>query len=85
MGSPYNNPTTPTTSQQSTSSTVRMSSLSAYGEGAVVAKVDSPNTVLAQVKRRNQLVTPEMVYARATKPFSYADGYHYLINYVQQK
>jgi hypothetical protein len=85
MGSPYNNPTTPTASQQPNSNTVRISSLSAYGEGAVVAKVDSPNTVLAQVKRRNQLVTPEMVYARATKPFSYADGYHYLINYVQQK
>lgn len=24
-------------------------------------------------------------YANATKPFSYADGYHYLINYVRQK
>ncbi|KAI8339697.1 hypothetical protein BC941DRAFT_421200 [Chlamydoabsidia padenii] len=81
IGSPYN----PTTTTTQTSSNVRMSSLSAYGEGAVVAKVDSPNTALAQVKRRNQLVTPEMVYARATKPFSYADGYHYLINYVKQK
>ncbi|KAI8081564.1 uncharacterized protein BX664DRAFT_268262 [Halteromyces radiatus] len=81
IGSPYN-PSTPTSQ---TSNNVRISSLSAYGEGAVVAKVDSPNTALAQVKRRNQLVTPEMVYARATKPFSYADGYHYLINYVRQK
>lgn len=24
-------------------------------------------------------------YARASKPYSYADGYHYLINYVKQK
>lgn len=24
-------------------------------------------------------------YANASKPFSYADGYHYLINYVRQK
>lgn len=24
-------------------------------------------------------------YASASKPFSYADGYHYLINYVRQK
>jgi hypothetical protein len=26
-----------------------------------------------------------MSYAKASKPFSYADGYHYLINYVKQK
>ncbi|CAO3615417.1 unnamed protein product [Cunninghamella echinulata] len=94
IGSPYviNSSTTPniTSSTPSSSSAtnnnnVRMSSLSSYGEGAVVANVESPNTALAQVKRRNQLVTPEMVYSRATKPYSYADGYHYLINYVRQK
>ncbi|KAI9308308.1 hypothetical protein BJ944DRAFT_175026 [Cunninghamella echinulata] len=82
IGSPYSG-NTPTS--QTTANSVRMSSLSSYGEGAVVAKVVSPNTALAQVKRRNQLVTPEMVYSRATKPYSYADGYHYLINYVRQK
>ncbi|KAI9300905.1 hypothetical protein BJ944DRAFT_15470 [Cunninghamella echinulata] len=95
IGSPYviNSSTTPNITSSSSSSSssatnnnnVRMSSLSSYGEGAVVANVESPNTTLAQVKRRNQLVTPEMVYSRATKPYSYADGYHYLINYVRQK
>ncbi|CAO3626778.1 unnamed protein product [Cunninghamella blakesleeana] len=88
IGSPYS-ASTPSSSQpnnnNNNSNNVRMSSLSSYGEGAVVAKVASPNTALAQVKRRNQLVTPEMVYSRATKPYSYADGYHYLINYVRQK
>ncbi|KAG0181858.1 Transcriptional regulator of nonfermentable carbon utilization [Apophysomyces sp. BC1021] len=64
-----------------------VSSMSPYGDGAVVAKVASPVTSStgAAVKRRNQLITPEMAYASATKPFSYADGYHYLINYVRQK
>ncbi|KAI8065617.1 hypothetical protein BC940DRAFT_275913 [Gongronella butleri] len=86
MGSPpiFNHPATPPFGQPNGNYT-RMSSLTAYGDGAVVAKVDSPNTVLAQVKRRNLLVTPDMVYNRQTKPFSYADGYHYLINYVRQK
>ncbi|ORX61671.1 hypothetical protein DM01DRAFT_1332264 [Hesseltinella vesiculosa] len=63
----------------------RMSSLTSFGQGAVVARLDSPNTALAHVKRRNQLATPDMIYNRLTKPFSYADGYHYLINYVRQK
>lgn len=64
-----------------------VSSLSAYGDGAVVAKVASPVTASTgpSVKRRNQLITPQMVYASATKPFSYADGYHYLINYVKSR
>jgi hypothetical protein len=64
-----------------------ISSLSAYGDGAVVAKVASPITVNTgpAVKRRNQTITPEMAYASATKPFSYADGYHYLINYVKTR
>ncbi|EIE83376.1 hypothetical protein RO3G_08081 [Rhizopus delemar RA 99-880] len=64
-----------------------ISSLSAYGDGAVVAKVASPITANAgpAVKRRNQTITPEMAYASATKPFSYADGYHYLINYVKTR
>jgi hypothetical protein len=64
-----------------------VSSLSAYGDGAVVAKVASPVTASTgpAVRRRNQIITPEMVYASATKPFSYADGYHYLINYVKSR
>ncbi|CAO3696115.1 unnamed protein product [Rhizopus stolonifer] len=64
-----------------------ISTLSAYGDGAVVAKVASPVTtnVGPAIKRRNQMVTPEMAYASATKPFSYADGYHYLINYVKTR
>jgi hypothetical protein len=64
-----------------------ISTLSAYGDGAVVAKVASPVTTTSgpTVRRRNQIITPEMVYASATKPFSYADGYHYLINYVKTR
>ncbi|PHZ17698.1 uncharacterized protein RHIMIDRAFT_11073 [Rhizopus microsporus ATCC 52813] len=64
-----------------------ISTLSAYGDGAVVAKVASPITATTgpAVKRRNQIITPEMAYASATKPFSYAEGYHYLINYVKTR
>lgn len=64
-----------------------ISTLSAYGDGAVVAKVASPITasVGPAVRRRNQIITPEMAYASATKPFSYAEGYHYLINYVKSR
>ncbi|CAO3617803.1 unnamed protein product [Cunninghamella blakesleeana] len=80
-----NNNNNSSSSSSRNNNNVRMSSLSSYGEGAVVANVESPGATLAQVRRRNQLVTPEMVYSRATKPYSYADGYHYLINYVQQK
>ncbi|KAI8884344.1 hypothetical protein K501DRAFT_294165 [Backusella circina FSU 941] len=63
------------------------STMSAYGDGAIVAKIVSPVTPSAgpTVKRRNQIITPEMAYASATKPFSYADGYHYLINYVKTR
>lgn len=64
-----------------------ISSLSAYGDGAVVAKIASPTPAKSNitVKRRSQTITPEMAYASATKPFSYADGYHYLINYVKTR
>ncbi|KAI8974465.1 hypothetical protein BDB01DRAFT_806678 [Pilobolus umbonatus] len=64
-----------------------ISSISAYGDGAVVAKVASPVTPNTgpSIKRRNQIITPEKAYASATKPFSYADGYHYLINYVKTR
>ncbi len=64
-----------------------ISTLSAYGDGAVVAKVASPVTASTgpSVKRRNQVITPQMVYACAIKPFSYAEGYHYLINYVKSR
>ena len=71
------------------STTSGMSSMLAYGDGAVVAKVanspvsSSPSTPI--IKRRNQIITPEMAYSSAKKPFSYADGYHYLINYVRQR
>ncbi|KAG2227105.1 hypothetical protein INT45_003835, partial [Circinella minor] len=71
------------------STTSGMSSMLAYGDGAVVAKVanspvsSSPSTPV--IKRRNQIITPEMAYSSAKKPFSYADGYHYLINYVRQR
>lgn len=59
--------------------------LTQYGQGAVLAKQGSPIAGPVGVRRRNQLITPEMAYASAKKPFSYADGYHYLINYVRQK
>jgi hypothetical protein len=64
-----------------------VSTLSAYGDGAVVANVASPVTASTgpSIRRRNQIITPEMAYASATKPFSYADGYHYLINYVKTR
>lgn len=56
-----------------------------YGQGAVLAKQASPIASSRGIRRRNQLITPEMAYASVKKPFSYADGYHYLINYVRQK
>lgn len=59
--------------------------LTQYGQGAVLAKQASPIASPRGVRRRNQLITPEMAYASVKKPFSYADGYHYLINYVRQK
>ncbi|CDS10967.1 hypothetical protein LRAMOSA03231 [Lichtheimia ramosa] len=55
-----------------------------YGQGAVLAKQASPIASSRGIRRRNQLITPEMAYASVKKPFSYADGYHYLINYVRQ-
>ncbi|CAO3596851.1 unnamed protein product [Absidia cylindrospora] len=63
-----------------------ISSMSAYGDGAVIAKVASPVTSStgATVKRRNQVVTPQMAYSSVNHPFSYAEGYHYLVNYVRQ-
>ncbi|ORZ19854.1 hypothetical protein BCR42DRAFT_348665 [Absidia repens] len=63
-----------------------ISTMSAYGDGAVVAKVASPVTSStgATVKRRNQVVTPQMAYSSVNHPFSYAEGYHYLVNYVRQ-
>ncbi|KAI9019544.1 hypothetical protein CLU79DRAFT_757745 [Phycomyces nitens] len=36
-------------------------------------------------KKRTTNVTPEMIYNNIKKPFSYADGFHYLISYVRQK
>ncbi|KAI7877347.1 hypothetical protein K492DRAFT_150727 [Lichtheimia hyalospora FSU 10163] len=78
------------TAQSSSPATPHAASLQAYGEGAVLAKAESPITsaatpTTATGRRRTQLMTPEMAYASASKPFSYADGYHYLINYVRQK
>ncbi|CAO3619364.1 unnamed protein product [Mucor hiemalis] len=64
-----------------------ISTLSAYGDGAVVAKVASPVTASTGpfVRRKNQIVTPAMVYTSTVKPYSYAEGYHYLIDYVKSK
>ncbi|KAI8081735.1 uncharacterized protein BX664DRAFT_268219 [Halteromyces radiatus] len=64
-----------------------ISTMSAYGDGAVVAKVASPVTSStgATVKRRNQIITPIMAYSSVKHPFSYAEGYHYLVNYARQK
>lgn len=84
---------TTTTSSSSTATTPTTTphlhhhhpALTQYGQGAVLAKQGSPIAGPVGVRRRNQLITPEMAYASATKPFSYADGYHYLINYVRQK
>ena len=83
-------PTTTTTSSPSTTptttpATLHHSALTQYGQGAVLAKQGSPIAAPVGIRRRNQLITPEMAYASAKKPFSYADGYHYLINYVRQK
>ncbi|KAI8880258.1 hypothetical protein K501DRAFT_225159, partial [Backusella circina FSU 941] len=49
----------------------------------------SPKQVVTSVKNRSpsssSTVSTLSSYNRATKPFSYADGYHYLISYVKQK
>jgi hypothetical protein len=73
------NPVTPIGPSQMSSPGV--SSMSPYGDGAVVTKVSNPTAA----KRRNQLVTPQMAYSSVNQPFSYAEGYHYLVNYVRQK
>lgn len=39
----------------------------------------------AQGKRKSTMVTPENVYANVKRPFNYAEGFHYLIKYVQDK
>lgn len=89
--SPFQNKHIPSISSSSVGnseiSASGISTLSAYGDGAVVAKVTSPVTPTTgpSIKRRNQIITPEKAYASATKPFSYADGYHYLINYVKTR
>ncbi|SAL97152.1 hypothetical protein [Absidia glauca] len=72
------NPVTPIDPSQMSSPGV--SSMSPYGDGAVVTKVSNPTAA----KRRNQLVTPQMAYSSVNQPFSYAEGYHYLVNYVRQ-
>ncbi|KAL7320380.1 Transcriptional regulator of nonfermentable carbon utilization [Mucor circinelloides] len=36
-------------------------------------------------QQQQQMQQQRMGYNNASKPFSYADGYHYLINYVRQK
>ncbi|KAI7865455.1 uncharacterized protein EV154DRAFT_533130 [Mucor mucedo] len=41
-----------------------------------------PCTIKKQQHRHSSI---SIGYANASKPFSYADGYHYLINYVRQK
>lgn len=42
-----------------------------------------PCTIRKQQQSRHNSIA--VGYANASKPFSYADGYHYLINYVRQK
>jgi hypothetical protein len=56
-----------------------------------IAKIDqSPksNYILSTPPASYKKSYPQrhsLSYASASKPFSYADGYHYLINYVRQK
>ncbi|KAI7882997.1 hypothetical protein K492DRAFT_144405 [Lichtheimia hyalospora FSU 10163] len=83
--SPTTTTTSPSTTPTTTPATLHHSALTQYGRGAVLAKQGSPIAAPVGIRRRNQLITPEMAYASAKKPFSYADGYHYLINYVRQK
>ncbi|KAI9317242.1 hypothetical protein BX666DRAFT_164647 [Dichotomocladium elegans] len=53
--------------------TITPSSASKLTTSAVVTK-----------RRSTQLCTPAAAYARAQKPYSYAEGYHYLIRHVRQ-
>lgn len=43
------------------------------------------NTPGSTTSTRKQQRHTNNGYANASKPFSYAEGYHYLINYVRQK
>lgn len=36
-------------------------------------------------KRKAPASTPEAVYAGVKRPFNYAEGFHYLINYVRDR
>ncbi|CAG8665858.1 18379_t:CDS:2, partial [Acaulospora morrowiae] len=36
-------------------------------------------------KKRSHLITPENVYANVKKPFSYIEGFHYLVNWVKSR
>lgn len=56
-----------------------------------IAKIEhspKPNSIVSTPPisyRKSYPQRHSLNYASASKPFSYADGYHYLINYVRQK
>ncbi|ORE11158.1 hypothetical protein BCV72DRAFT_198365 [Rhizopus microsporus var. microsporus] len=49
------------------------------------SSVTSGSTVMSTGRRKGVGGTPEEVYTNIMKPYNYAEGFHYLIQYVRQK
>ncbi|CEJ02997.1 Putative Transcription activator of gluconeogenesis ERT1 [Rhizopus microsporus] len=49
------------------------------------SSVNSGSTVMSTGRRKGVGGTPEEVYTNIMKPYNYAEGFHYLIQYVRQK
>ncbi|KAI9472203.1 MAG: hypothetical protein EXX96DRAFT_597265 [Benjaminiella poitrasii] len=45
----------------------------------------SHNNSVGKSQKHRHIINTSACYARASKPYSYADGYHYLITYVRRK
>ena len=58
------------------------------------ALMASPQCLNGQIIKKDGIIngkrkvfknTPESIYATVTKPFSYIEGFHYLVNYVRER
>lgn len=58
-------------------------SLSSPSSSATSPSALKRNSTQANAKRKSH--TPEAVYMSVRKPFNYAEGFHYLIQYVREK
>ncbi|KAI8063489.1 hypothetical protein BC940DRAFT_357994 [Gongronella butleri] len=59
-----------------------------HAQQKIHPKRDTPNNTNALLHSRRKpsaINTPEQVYNSVRKPFNYAEGFHYLIQYVKQK